>query len=457
MSTEAIPFEGVEKRLVIQFARVHEDEALPFGEWSDEGLVKSPLSMSAAEWQSVLNEACCEVVSEVSQTNRSTGEVTRVYLLSESTLTVWKQGFLLKTCGRTTPFLALKAFLTRYSCSTLDHLNVSWMTYSRLNFLHPEFQIYPHRTFDEEQTFATEHFMPLAATLHACSLPAGRFVLHVLFYSRDRPGQQDLARSETYATLSDSARALTSPVSKLSSDPTGCDPSGSDPSGSDPVGSDPPSDDLGYLMNEVLMTRIRPDCVRCLTGYDNKQERDTSHEQASVLRDVLAAKSEHNVVDEFWFDPCGYSANVLFESEDGRHTEYFSTHISPEDCTSYASLEIGSCRPVASLLKQSQFALEPLVDCFDAQNLNVTRVLIVPSNHQASTHDYPLQTEQDVTTQVFANTDFTCLITHTASTGSSFIEPTTITRSTLKTSEMETSDCVHDISDDWVRGEQISV
>lgn len=309
MSSEAVPFEGVEKRLVIQFSpEVFVTRGL-----------KNPFDMSREEWQPILDYAQCQIMSE-----KVLGEQ-KVYLLSESTLLVWASGFLLKTCGRTTPFLALHKILESFGSILGNEQSpvewVNWMTYSRLDFLHPDFQIWPHQNFEQELRFIRQYF----PNVQPAQMPAGDNTLFVLFAASD-----------------------TAPISEP------------------------------YIMEECLMIGIHPDCVRKFTGYNNATDRsqiDTGASDGSVARTCVdQTATARKVLDEFWFDPCGYSCNALFEL--GSDRDYFSCHVSPEAATSYASLELASTAGISLFRRDGALQLASMMGAFQPQNVNLTRIIL---------------------------------------------------------------------------------
>lgn len=310
MSSEPVPFEGVEKRLVIQFSPEI---------FTTRGL-KNPFDMTTSEWQPILDYAQCQIMSE-----KILGEQ-KVYLLSESTLLVWSTGFLMKTCGRTTPFLALHKILESFG-SILGNKQspmewVNWMTYSRLDFLHPDFQIWPHQNFDQELRFIRQYF----PEVQSAEVPAGDNTLYVLFAANDN-----------------------APAAKP------------------------------YIMEECLMIGINEDCVQAFTGYQNASDRaqsaDASDARPSVVRScVNQTATGPKVLDEYWFDPCGYSCNALFKTD--LDSDYFSCHVSPEAATSYASLELASTAAVSLFRRDGALQMASMMGAFQPQNINLTRILL---------------------------------------------------------------------------------
>lgn len=534
---ETVPFEGVEKRLVIQFANgmVHYDDDIPLGVGA---VMKSPLRITTEEWQSVLDYASCEIVSQkhlasskassrsqmkspamadadnvssnallaiksldsfcadttelkkepcgLSAARALAGEEVKVYLLSESTLTVWSTGFLMKTCGRTTPFLAMKRLLDLYRCKSLKDLHVSWMTYSRLDFLYPQYQPMPHQNFPQEVRFAQQYFTPPAAhetfaettSLTAATSSSASTVGTKNAIKLDNSDDQDNSSDTASTTASDDSpnqSAVQSPQLNLPTTVNDCGVNASSfPSLSKPeeidtsranVATSCPSglsyaaipagehtmfvmfaapelagcdtaEASGYAMEEVLMTGIREDCVRELTGADNTSERDAFSNaeisQKSMIHRELA-KSATSVLDEFWFNPCGYSANVLFDNTASLTVDYFSTHISPEPCSSYASLEVGTWGGVSSFCRQHQeFSMAALIAPFQPHTRNFTRIVITPTQSIADhsennalyqqhggfvTSNEPSSGEArgNEYVQVFQNPRFNCVVTHSAS------------------------------------------
>eukprot|EP01056_Protomagalhaensia_sp_Gyna25_P003927 Protomagalhaensia_sp_Gyna_25__3926@NODE_352_length_3764_cov_606_602148_g271_i0_p1_GENE_NODE_352_length_3764_cov_606_602148_g271_i0NODE_352_length_3764_cov_606_602148_g271_i0_p1_ORF_typecomplete_len352_score59_40SAM_decarbox/PF01536_16/2e50_NODE_352_length_3764_cov_606_602148_g271_i018642919 len=297
-STPGVDFEGVEKRLLVEATGV------AFLEFTEES------------WRPVLDAAQCSVLSWREEANR------KIFLLSESTLFVWETGFLLKTCGRTSP---LKGFATLLS--SLPHLQnqLVWVAFSRLDFLHPEQQFWPHQNFEQEIAF-TQACLPNVQHL---TVPAGRHNCHLLFYA-------------------DPHRVATPRV-----------------------------------FEESLLIGIRPDSVAALTGIaeaDVPEGRDPVASRAldnslGLLRPSFSRSS--GVLDEFWFQPQGYSCNALTQSD------YFSCHISPEPRTSYASLELGH----AGLHRSEEdegWLLRTFEQAFAANEIQRTRLTILPAGEAAA-------------------------------------------------------------------------
>lgn len=87
---ETGPFEGVEKRLIVEF--------YPSALRSSPILTNGSLrSLSASQWQTMLDRAACQILSH-KELETESGSCT-AYLLSESSLFVYDHRVVLKTCG----------------------------------------------------------------------------------------------------------------------------------------------------------------------------------------------------------------------------------------------------------------------------------------------------------------------------------------------------------------------
>lgn len=129
-------FEGPEKILEIVFD-------VPT---SSEGLRSIPRS----EWDEILSLAHCAIVDYESNNFFDS------YILSESSLFVYPQKLLIKTCGTTT-LLKVIPRLKDYAKNN-DHA-IKWVCYSRKNFIFPQNQKSPHKNFSEEVRFLEDELL----------------------------------------------------------------------------------------------------------------------------------------------------------------------------------------------------------------------------------------------------------------------------------------------------------
>lgn len=125
-------FEGPEKNLEIAFIL---SPSCPRG----------CRDLSRDQIDTILNAAKCQILSHVSN------EHLDAYVLSESSLFIYPEKILIKTCGTTTLLRALPLIL-EYTSTDLE-MELEWLSYSRKNFVQPQHQIYPHTSFDSEIRF----------------------------------------------------------------------------------------------------------------------------------------------------------------------------------------------------------------------------------------------------------------------------------------------------------------
>ncbi|KAG6482353.1 hypothetical protein ZIOFF_058984 [Zingiber officinale] len=128
----AIGFEGFEKRLEITFS-----EASIFARSHGHGL----RSLSRAQIDSVLDLACCTIVSQLANNDFDS------YVLSESSLFVYPYKIIIKTCGTTKLLLSIPRILELAAELSLSLQSVK---YSRGTFIFPSAQPAPYHSFSEE-------------------------------------------------------------------------------------------------------------------------------------------------------------------------------------------------------------------------------------------------------------------------------------------------------------------
>ncbi len=128
-------FEGPEKNLQVIFNKFYYDT----------GTLRS---ISQERWQEMLNYAKCKIISSISN------EKWIAYILSESSLFVYDDRIILKTCG-TTPLLnALDDIIL---IGKELNLKPAAVLYWRKNFSNPHLQEPVHQNFENEVSFLDEH------------------------------------------------------------------------------------------------------------------------------------------------------------------------------------------------------------------------------------------------------------------------------------------------------------
>lgn len=132
MSSSPIGFEGYEKRLEISFS-----EAPLFVDPRGRGL----RALTRSQIDSILEPAKCTIVAKLSNMDFDS------YVLSESSLFVYPNKIILKTCGTTRLLMSIPAVL---NLAAELWLSVTAVKYTRGSFKFPSAQPAPHRSFSEE-------------------------------------------------------------------------------------------------------------------------------------------------------------------------------------------------------------------------------------------------------------------------------------------------------------------
>lgn len=291
-------FEGVEKLLEIWF------EPNPSNKNAD--LRKIPRPM----WDALLKTVRCEIISF------TRNEQIDAYVLSESSMFVSKRRWILKTCGTTTPLQCLEPLL-RLAAEIAGYGEIEDLFYSRKNFKRPEMQVSPHRGFDEEVAFLDSFF----EDGRAYSLGAiNRDCWHLYTLSRGGGGSGNKRvlmnnnhnnnhnMSNGYNGLQITNNMMTSSTKMNLMESLQL-----------------PDPDQTI---EILMTDLDPKVMAVFT----KDECNTALEatQKSGIHKLIPGM----VIDDYLFDPCGYSMNGVSKSGC-----YMTIHITPEPDFSYVSFE----------------------------------------------------------------------------------------------------------------------
>lgn len=291
-------FEGVEKRIEIRFRVPEGNQA---------GL-------------RAVNRGRLDEICEASKCTIIHAEPDRCfdsYILSESSLFVFRDRIMIKTCGTTRPLSGVSLILQAAREVDLSPLE---MTYSRSSFVFPDLQLFPHDSLDNEKTYLDDLF----------------------------EGSEDVMTSETYilGKLDDSYWLVHKKIFN--------------------------SEDRGV---EVIAAprQIMLDCI--MTGLSSDVcESYWKDADASAMVDHGADMSGpvESLIDNFRvigkaFDPCGFSANVhSLENED-----YLTVHVTPEEAFSYASVE-GSFSGINLDRDKLGTFLQNVADRFQPRQLLVT-------------------------------------------------------------------------------------
>ncbi|PLN80095.1 S-adenosylmethionine decarboxylase proenzyme [Aspergillus taichungensis] len=394
-------FEGPEKLLEVWFAPSARSV-------SGTGLKAVPEEI----WKDMLDLVNCQVLSIVSS------EDVDAYLLSESSMFVWPHKLILKTCGTTTllsglpRILEIAALFGGFPKSTAPAsrgISIAAapyrVFYSRKNFLFPDRQRGPHRSWRDEVRNMDKLFLNGSAYMIG-KMNGEHWYLyltepHTLLTPPSSPPADSDAEDEGTAT-----RVLHLPAAPAK-----------------PTGGDASDETLEVLMTDLEEDNARQFYLDHATAAAEKQyrnfdfDRDTGehldvfsnttdlgddldgpesnnrvlppelttegHALGTVVSETCGLsdvypreKFPESRIDAYLFTPCGFSANGVVPAPDGASgTHYFTVHVTPEPQCSYASFETnvphsqtgqttaGIIQQVVNIFKPGRFT----VTLFEAQ------------------------------------------------------------------------------------------
>ncbi|KAI9850957.1 MAG: spermidine resistance protein [Thelocarpon superellum] len=402
-------FEGPEKLLEVWFSA--SPNALPAPTIT--GGLKA---VATEEWKDMLDLVNCKVLSVVES------EQVDAYLLSESSMFIFPHKIILKTCGTTTLLCGLPRMLEiaalsagfPHSPADLPAGVPAFATpyrvfYSRKNFLFPDKQRGPHRSWRDEVRYLDKMFLGGSAymvgrmngehwylyltgpgteltppsTPEYDPVPATETkTLHVPAddgESQVGVGQAmwDEVPDETLEVLMtdldaenakkfhlDHASAVADGQSFGSS--TNGGRAASDGDGFDVFSNTNP--DLGALPLTVAGQAAPPELST--EGH----ALGTMVSEACGLSEVYpASKYPDARVDAYLFSPCGFSANGVVPASDvgnTKRTHYFTVHVTPEPHCSYASFETNV--PGRQSGRETAEVVEQVVKIFRPGRFSVT-------------------------------------------------------------------------------------
>jgi len=417
---------GPEKLLEVWFAPA--PDALPAGTHKH-GLK----AVSAETWKNMLDLVNCKVLSVVES------EHIDAYLLSESSMFVFPHKLILKTCGTTTLLLGLRRMLKIAAVNagfpynntdSLEDIKTAAtpyrVFYSRKNFLFPEKQQGPHRSWKNEVKYLDGMFT--GGSAYMVGKMNGD---HWYLYLTTPNSALTPPRTPEHETIGTETKILRVPASLAYS------------LGQGALGTEDET-------LEVLMTDLEPenakqfyldhasavaedkysqrahqarkeaaDSLGDLNGLANMSMSGTTAGSTSVddTFDVFSSTSSDNNgtftpdddvnfqddlsteghalgtvvsetcglsevypttkypdarVDAYLFKPCGFSANGVIPAPDaaGSATHYFTVHVTPEPQCSYASFETNV--PGLQSGRETVDVIQHVVDIFRPGRFSVT-------------------------------------------------------------------------------------
>lgn len=227
------------------------------------------------------------------------------FVLSESSLFVYPTKLMIKTCGTTT---LLKILDSLFEIAEKQGLQKSFVCYSRKNFNFPQVQKSPHTGFDEEVSYLDKYFDGFG------------FIL----------GPQDGDHWYTYvADYNDSDFTL----------------------------SQEPEITLEICMHDLSDEKMKQ-------FFKSKDFISGKHVTESSGINKLIPGS---IIEEFQFDPCGYSMNGLLNES------YSTIHITPESHCSFVSYDTNITKSsLEKAGKTFQDLINDVIHTFEPKRFSVT-------------------------------------------------------------------------------------
>lgn len=253
-------------------------------------------------WARVLSLVKCDILSV------KRNDFFDAYLLSESSMFVYPHKLTLKTCGTTTLLKCLARLLEIAAKSPGISGNIEYVFYSRKQFMFPDRQIYPHTNWSDEVSYLEKYFS--GGSAYTVGKTNGD---HWFCFVWEEP---------------------LNPLPQL-------------PSGQIKVD----------CTLEVLMSGLDEEWASKMF-YKKANSSPSDNEFSGLLKRAFPDSD----IDEFHFDPCGYSCNGL------KDEYYFTIHVTPEPKCSYASFETNMAFDADMYAK----IVRDMVHLFKPSNFTVT-------------------------------------------------------------------------------------
>lgn len=268
--------------------------------------------LSRQQLDNLCTQAKCTILSRISSNHLD------AYVLSESSLFVYKHRWIMKTCGTTTLLRCLNTLL-EYA----DNLGMTirWVGYSRKNLNNPSAQSWPHSNFGDEIAFLNSN-KKLQERLNGVGHILGPVTGdHWFVYVADLP-------RFSAVSLPPIPSEITLPYGTLQL-----------PTMNQTITEKAvlPADSISSLEGITLNMMMFDLDLEVAKIFYKKEGCQTGEEM------TLAAGIHHIVpgatIDAAAFTPCGYSMNSIL------HDSYSTIHITPEPQCSYASYETNTSLP----------------------------------------------------------------------------------------------------------------
>jgi S-adenosylmethionine decarboxylase len=256
-------------------------------------------------------QAKCTILSHISSNHLD------AYVLSESSLFVYKHRWIMKTCGTTTLLCCLNSLL-EYADAL--GMTIRWVGYSRKNLNNPSAQSWPHSNFGDEIAFLNSQ-KTLQERLNGVGHILGPVTGdHWFVYVADLP-------RFSCVSLPPLPSEITLPYGTIQL------PAMSTTLADKAVVADSISSLEGITLN-LMMFDLDLEVAKIFYKREGCQTGEEMTIAAGIHHIVPGA-----TIDAAAFTPCGYSMNSIL------HDSYSTIHITPEPQCSYASFETNTSLP----------------------------------------------------------------------------------------------------------------
>jgi len=364
--TSTNAFEGPEKLLEVWFAP--SVPALPSGV-KREGLK----SVAPEAWVEMLDLVNCKILSVVRSDNVD------AYLLSESSMFVFPHKLILKTCGTTTLLLGLHRLLRIAAVEAgfavhnapLDDIRAAAtpyrVFYSRKNFLFPDKQHGPHRSWKQEVKYLDDMFEGGSAYMvgkmngdhwYLYITSPGRTLTPPMTPDRDGPGRTPRIPAGTVPACGDRVDDETLEILMTDLDPehakqfylSHASAVASERAARAQEARRVAHASLGDLsaanqaVSETDLVTAVPVEILAQAVTTEGHALGTVVSDGCGLSDVYPTSAYPDArIDAYMFSPCGFSANGVVPAppggDAGKAAHYFTVHVTPEPDCSFASFE----------------------------------------------------------------------------------------------------------------------
>ncbi|KAI3321687.1 S-adenosylmethionine decarboxylase [Xylariaceae sp. AK1471] len=424
-------FEGPEKLLEVWFAP--NPNCLPPGV-EPNGLK----AVSSETWVGMLDMVNCKILSVLE------AEHMDAYLLSESSMFVFPHKLILKTCGTTTLLLGLRRLLhiaaehagfPFHNAKSLDDIHCAAspyrVFYSRKNFLFPDKQRGPHKSWKQEVKYLDDMFeggsaymvgkmngdhwylyitspdtsvtpprtpdenktltcqpnsskIPTSvASIFNGGLESNDETLEILMTDLEPENAKQFYLEHASAVASDGLYSQAQEARKVAIDSLG-DLSGSTITIKTNSTVDSASEDALDVFDNGSDSDLHSSYTPMSEQVDAEYLTTEGHALGTVVSDACGLSEVYPTskypdarVDAYLFSPCGFSANGIIpapqkqdDNDAMKSTHYFTVHVTPEPICSFASFETNV--PGGQNGRETSEIVEHVVDIFKPGRFSVT-------------------------------------------------------------------------------------